>query len=436
MEVKVEIIKRETIRPSSPTSPELKTFQLSLFDQISPAVYVPLLLFYTNHDEKLSPDELSRRLKLSMSKTLTRFYPFTGRLIDNMFIECTDQGAVFVEAKVRGCLSDILKEPDMALLGNLIPIDIFSKEARDGPLLRVQANFFDCGGLVVGICISHKQADAATLCTFVNAWAGEARGMDSIVSPDFCFSSMFPPVDFLSALPEVVMTKKANITKRLVVEPSRIAELKVRAASDNVPRPTAVEAVTALVWKAAATASRKNADPGSAPKKTGMSQIVNLRKRVDPPIPDDTMGNLMGYFRVETEDDAGAELKLPELVCLLRKGLRKYQGEIMEIIGGEVRVEKILQAGVDFVEHMAEEGVDNFNCSSWCKFPLYEADFGWGKPIWASLAGFQFMDMLMTNTADGEGIEVWVALSEADMDLFQHDDELLQFASLNPSIKV
>ncbi|KAK4740718.1 hypothetical protein SAY87_024306 [Trapa incisa] len=413
MEVKVEIIKRETIRPSSPTPPELKTFQLSLFDQISPAVYVPLLLFYTNHDEKLSPDELSRRLKLSMSKTLTRFYPFTGRLIDNMFIECTDQGAVFVEAKVRGCLSDILKEPDMALLGNLIPIDIFSKEARDGPLLRVQANFFDCGGLVVGICISHKQADAATLCTFVNAWTGEARGMDSIVSPDFCFSSMFPPMDFLSALPEVVMTKKANITKRLVVEPSRIAELKVRAASDNVPRPTAVEAVTALVWKAAATASRKNADPRSAPKKTGM---------------------------VETEDDAGAELKLPELVCLLRKGLRKYQGEIREIIGGEVRVEKILQAGLDFVEHMAEEGVDNFNCSSWCKFPLYEADFGWGKPVWASLAGFQFMDMLMTNTADntadGEGIVVWVALSEADMDLFQHDDELLQFASLNPSIKV
>ncbi|KAK4788004.1 hypothetical protein SAY86_019323 [Trapa natans] len=436
MEVKVEIIKRETILPSSPIPAELKTFKLSLLDQISPAVYTPLLLFYTNHGHQLTPDQLSRRLKLSMSKTLTHFYPFTGRVIDNMFIECNDQGAVFVEAKVGGCLSDILKEPDMAILDKLIPIDISSNEARDGPLLLVQANFFDCGGLVVGICISHKQADAATLCTFVNTWAGEARGMDSIVSPDFCLSKKFPPMDFLSALPEVELPKKANITKRLVVEPSRIAELKVRAASDDVPRPTAVEAVTALVWKAAASASRKNADPGSAPRKTGMSQIVNLRKRVDPPIPENTMGNLVSYFRVETED-ADAELKLPELVCLLRKGLKKYQGEINETLGDEVRVPNILKAAADLGAHLADEEVNNFNCSSWCKFPLYEADFGWGKPAWASLASLQFKnDMTMINTLDGKGIEVWVAVSDADTDLFEHDDELLQFASLNPSIKV
>ncbi|KAK4758101.1 hypothetical protein SAY87_019402 [Trapa incisa] len=436
MEVKVEFIKRETIVPSSPTPDELKSFKLSLFDQISPAVYTPLLLFYTNHHEPLTPDELSRRLKISMSKTLTHFYPFTGRVINNLHIECTDQGAEFLEAKVSCCLSDILKQPNLTLLDKLIPIDIFSKEARDGPLLLVQANFFECGGLVVGICISHKQADAATLCTFVNLWAEEAKGIDSSVSPDFCFSSRFPPVDYLSALPEVEITKNESITQRFVIEPSRIAELKIRAVSDEVPRPTAVESVLALMWKTAATASMKNADPGSTPRRTGMSQIVNLRKRVDPPMPENTMGNLVGYFRVETEE-AEAELKLPELVRLLRKGLQKYQIEVNEIIGGEVRVQDILKSAADFGVQLADQGVDNFNCSSWCKFPMYESDFGWGKPVWASLPSLEFKnDVRMINTADGEGIEVWLALSDANMDLFEHDEDLLHFMAVNPTIQV
>ncbi|KAK6805475.1 hypothetical protein RDI58_003260 [Solanum bulbocastanum] len=39
------------------------------------------------------------------------------------------------------------------------------------PLLGVQVNVFNCGGLVMGIQILHIVSDAFTLATFVNEWA-------------------------------------------------------------------------------------------------------------------------------------------------------------------------------------------------------------------------------------------------------------------------
>lgn len=45
IEVKVEVIHKETIK-SSPTPPHLQTTKLSVFDQLFPDIYVPLLLFY------------------------------------------------------------------------------------------------------------------------------------------------------------------------------------------------------------------------------------------------------------------------------------------------------------------------------------------------------------------------------------------------------
>lgn len=433
MEVKVQISKRETIIPSSPTPAELRSFKLSLFDQLNPALYTPLLLFYTDHHGQLTPNEKSGRLKLSLSRTLSHFYPLAGRIRDNLFIECTDQGAEFIEAKVSCCLSDVLKQPNEMVLEKFLPTDIYSTDARDGPLLRAKVNFFECGGLVIGFCISHKLTDAATLSTFVNAWAGESKGSSNLVLPEFCLSSMFPPADYLSALPTVKMLRKACIMRRLVVGSSRIAALRIRAASDVVPRPTAVEAVTALVWKSAATASRKNSDLGSVPKETVLSQDVNLRKRVNPPLPENSVGNMVGFFPAQTE---AAELKLPDLVCHLRKGIQEYQRNYVEHLLGDRGVPATLQAATDFGALLVNERIDHYNCSSWCKFPLYAADFGWGKPTWASVASAEFKNnVVLINTPDGVGIEVWLTLSEADMDLLEHDEELLEFASLNPSVE-
>ncbi|KAL7207297.1 hypothetical protein ACSBR1_029289 [Camellia fascicularis] len=82
--------------------------------------------------------------------------------------------------------------------------------------------------------------------------------------------------------------------------------------------------------------------------------------------------------------------------------------------------------------------VDYFGFTSWCKLGFYEADFGWGKPLWVSgvgcLGGSVFLNLIiLMETRSGDEIEAWVTLDEQEMAILEHDTELLTFASLDPS---
>lgn len=80
--MKVEIISKENIKPFSPTPHHLKNFKLSLLDQLIPAPFVPMLLYFRNNDsgtpKHVHVQEILVLLKQSLSQTLTRFYPLAG----------------------------------------------------------------------------------------------------------------------------------------------------------------------------------------------------------------------------------------------------------------------------------------------------------------------------------------------------------------------
>lgn len=196
----MEIISRDTVRPSSPTPDHLKSFKLSILDQFSPAVYIPVVLFYSNirHGSEAT---VSHHLKTSLSDTLTRFYPLAGRIRDNICINCDDDGVEFLEARVSGGtgLMDILERPDPDALVRFLPVRLVSSEAYSGCLLLVQANFFERGGLAIGISMSHKLADASTLSTFIKSWARSAcDGTTELAPPDFTAASVFPPSEMFT----------------------------------------------------------------------------------------------------------------------------------------------------------------------------------------------------------------------------------------------
>lgn len=195
MEIKVEVISRETIRPSSRTPDHLKTFNLSIFDQLSPAVYTPVVLFYLETAPRLDA-AICDQLKASLSDTLTCLYPFAGRIKDNIHIDCNDDGVDFLEARVSGgtSLMDVLARSEPDVLTRFLPAEIVSLEAYTGSLLLVQVNFFESGGLAIGISMSHKLADAGTLGMFIRSWALLAReGPMKLSPPDFTAASVFPP---------------------------------------------------------------------------------------------------------------------------------------------------------------------------------------------------------------------------------------------------
>ena len=67
--------------------------------------------------------------------------------------------------------------------------------------------------------------------------------------------------------------------------------------------------------------------------------------------------------------------------------------------------------------------------SSWCRFPFYEVDFGWGNPTWMSIVAIPFEIVGLFDTKDGDGAKAWVSLSEKTMLLFQNYPEIKAFTS-------
>ncbi|KAJ6431348.1 hypothetical protein OIU84_018768 [Salix udensis] len=438
--LRIEIMQRETIKPSSPTPLALRSLKLSLLDQFMPITHIAMVLFYPRNgndtDHLGKAKETSLRLKTSLSEALTLFYPFAGRLKDNSSIECDDHGAEYIEARIHCIFSDILRKPDNAVLKQLLPAAISDAgiTSRDSQLL-VQASFFDCGGVAIGVGLSHKIADTATLASFMKCWAATTRSSSTevITSPVFMGASIFPQMDLPIPILPLDLIQGQSVLKRFVFEAPKITALRAKAISASVPNPTRVESVTALIWKCAMSASRSNL---GVPRKTVLSLTVNIRKRLVPALPDSYGGNFVGRIsaRVEDHDD----LELQGIVSRIRKNLTEFGEHYAKITQGDDISLAICKTVEDFENMAMSTDIDYYNFTSWCNFELYDADFGWGKPTWLGpVLTVELKNvMCLIDTGDGDGIEAWISLSPEDMALFESNKELLEFSAANPSVSV
>ncbi|XP_048440774.1 acyltransferase Pun1-like [Pyrus x bretschneideri] len=430
--MEVENISREIIKPSTPTPPHLRTHILSLLDQVNHRSYVPVVYFYPKEaSDYLSVEDKSNQLKKSLSETLSKYYPFAGRIGDRFSIDCNDEGVAFVKTRIRNFkLSDILENPKDEDLALLISKDVAWNEDPDvSVIVDVQVSFFDCGGMALGIGMSHKIVDASTIINFVNNWAAVAR--DSYVpSPEFVAENIFPQAD-LPLFPEAVTEKSDCVAKRFVFDHTKIAALKALVA-DKVQNPTRVEVVASFIYSCAISALRLTS--GSSSNPTVLTQSVNLRTRMVPPVPQNSVGCMVWIYTVSTAEDSVIELH--DLVAQLKQNMTRFCDSYAQKFRGKDQWPVIFQECLQ--ESMVEFSRPNlvmYKCTSWCRFPMYEVDFGWGKPIWITVPSCTTKDcFILLDTKNGEGIEAYVNLEKQQLDVFERDEELLAFASLNPSI--
>ena len=71
----LQIVSTQIIKPSSPTPPNLNIHTLSLFDQLAPHTFVPLLFFFSHHGPSSGTyyDHTTvELLRQSLSTTLSR----------------------------------------------------------------------------------------------------------------------------------------------------------------------------------------------------------------------------------------------------------------------------------------------------------------------------------------------------------------------------
>ncbi|KAG6783589.1 hypothetical protein POTOM_009245 [Populus tomentosa] len=413
--MEVQIISKQNVRPSSPTPPHLRNFKLSLLDQLIPVPYAPLLLYYPMNDNSGASNlDVPKRLgvlKKSLSETLTHFYPLAGKIKDELSIDCNDEGAYYVEAQVNCHLSEFLRQPDLLLGHQFFPCELLPKAVTH--VANFQVNVFECGGVAIGICISHRILDGAALSTFLKAWSATARGSkEAIIYPEFISSSLFPANDLRlrdSAAPQ-----------------------RAQAASLGVKCPTRVEVVSSFLWKCFMAASEEWR--GSQRRPSLLTHLVNLRRKMEPKLGENSMGNFLWLAAAKCMNKSRVELN--DLVGEVRKAISKIDADFVEQIKGDEGNSLAEQTLKEIGEFGSKDGVDYLGFSSWCRFGFYDADFGWGKPVWISsfaASGSLTMNLIILADTRCDGIEAFVTLDEKDMTILEGNPELLKFASLNPS---
>ncbi|KAI8027720.1 Acetyl-CoA-benzylalcohol acetyltransferase [Camellia lanceoleosa] len=421
--MKPQILSKKLIKPSTPTPRH--HLKLSFMDQLIPPTYLNMIFYYSSYT-KVDDNERCAQLEQSLAQTLTKFYPLAGRLVEgDLLIHCNDEGVHFIRTRVNGQLDDFLHGgPNADLLNQFLPLDI------GGPLVAIQVNMFDCGGLVVGVSVSHKVADAFSIITFVNGWAAANKaGIEDVISPSFELGSLFPASDLLPPNPPSTTAKaQAKIAmKRFFFAGVAIQALieKARPACISALRPpTQVAVVAALIWKSLI---------GVAQAKHGhlrdslLVHPMNLRGNTAISMPENCFGNLSMLFSERFVADE-EKMELGDLVSLLGNARRDVDpaktnsvDDLCAMVSrsfGEPRREK---------HH--NQSVDVHLCASWCGLPLYEADFGWGKPAWVSSTCSYEVVCLIENKCGG-GIDAWVSLAEKDMVEFERNRDILAFTSL------
>ncbi|XP_021756903.1 vinorine synthase-like [Chenopodium quinoa] len=438
-EVQVNILSKEMVKPSFPPSSHPTTFTLSLIDQTFPTLHVPVLLFYTAESPTPQGGVDINGLKTSLSQTLDQFLPLAGRLLDESTISCNHKGIPFIKTKVNCHLSFVTTSPHkLNFITKFLPPP--ELQASGSQLiselvpLAFQINVFLCGGVVIGCYMLHKLLDIASLGTFLKYWSNLASNrLNDVVQPNFeATINAFPPLPKpeyksspISSLEPRPISN--NVIKSFIFDPIAINKLKAKATSELVPKPTTFEAVAGFVWEQT-LATRLNL--GIQVEHTALSIVVNMRPRMNPPLPRESMGNPITISQTQVHEHVHSELQ--ELVKEIHSTLYNFYQKFFSTNFKGKNAKDELQHSIEL-----EDGI--LRVSSWCKMGLNEVDFGFGKPTWIvptdGIQPPQFRNFFVLtdycHSNSGDGIEAWLVLEEKEMQNLESNPYFLAFASPN-----
>ncbi|MCL7030225.1 hypothetical protein MKW94_024823 [Papaver nudicaule] len=312
------------------------------------------------------------------------------------------------------------------LLHQLVPVH--KNVATEVPAV-IQVNFFDGGGVAITVCISHKIGDTSTYATFINSWAATARGApaDEVACPSFDSQSLFPiPVpdtgsDWRGYGSSDEEENDNLVTKRLVFDGEKVSALRERIGDmlTTLKYPTRVEAVSALIWKSAIEAGLATSPEPAEDEKPEP-------KKMDPPLADSSFGNIFSMATAKASITSGGAY-LDDLVGQIRVAISRIDHDHVKRMQND-------EDSDDEDEEPDHEDEDNdFWLMSWCNFPLYEIDFGFGKPDWVTTDALDVLDendIYLMDTRIGKGVEAWIKLKKEKMDIFLNNEELLEFATM------
>ncbi|MFS7985263.1 putative salutaridinol 7-O-acetyltransferase [Helianthus anomalus] len=437
------IISREMIKPLSPTPSLHHTYNLSQLDLCSTHVYMPLILYYPNNEIcSLTPNDKAHKIKKSLSQSLTRYYPFAGKLHTptTPYIDCNDEGVVFVEAKNDSKLNMFqhIRHEDDTFRQLFVDGMVWHNSSNKVSLVGVKLNHYACGGMALAVSMSHRIGDGCTLGSFVRHWASVARygstDHEEVLPFNPHFTQSPANTDFIPPDTSKLKLRCNNpVTKKFVFPNSKLCDLKNKlkdyhksalaecGTTLSMNNPSRSLALTSLIYKTAVAATT----PRSSSFKPSFLVIpVNLRKIFVPNLPQTTAGNFITDILVMTRHESET------LLSVIVSNIKKQKMEL-ERVQSPQQARQHIDSILSRLENEDLENLGNrfFWCSSLCGFGYNKVDFGWGNPAVVSITygSNKHTGSVLMDTPNGDGIEAWVTLEAQDMEIFQNDKELLSF---------
>lgn len=416
-------------------------------DQIKDITHTPTIYFY-NHSATLEAVNPVSILKESLSKALSLFYPLAGRLNwaeeggSRVELHCNGKGVPIFEAESEAAVEDFGDFTPTQSIQPLIPSVDYTTPIDQIPLIIVQLTRFRCGGLSLGLGISHVMADGPSALHFINEWAKFARGIGPAVPPfldrkivetDKPLSFKFdpavlrPPPTLIGQEDSLEQRKKPIAAAYLSLSKLQIEKLRNEANLDFGKLEggggrgfSRFEAVAAHIWRCTSKARGHVAE-----QQTSLHFVADFRNKMQPPLPKNYFGNAL--IRVEATDTSGS---------LLTNSIGAASRKIREA------VEKVSDGGVrgylDYLKKLGDVGrfrsLDNngrpkgdfygnpnLAIISWTGLPLFGTDFGWGNEIHLGPGpmGFDGKTFIIPDREGNGSFNVVIWVQEENMPAFK-----------------
>ncbi|KAM3375475.1 acyltransferase Pun1-like [Capsicum galapagoense] len=227
-------------------------------------------------------------------------------------------------------------------------------------LATAQLSHFDCGGIAISVCLSHKVGDEDSGYRFLKDWAALTRHSNNIVlSPYFVQDSILPSPPNLGPLVSPVSTKKQEcVEKTFDFSPLKLNAVKASVKSEGIQHLTRNEVVNALVYKYAANAA-------SSSRSHKLVLYLNIRESISPQLPPTSIGNMLTVFSTPIHR---GDLKIAKVIANIRKS-RDNNTRNKE---HNEWVSEILHAYRTGKGTFQKRSCDVYISTSLCKYPFQE----------------------------------------------------------------
>ncbi|MCD9642427.1 hypothetical protein HAX54_029253 [Datura stramonium] len=415
---------------------------------------MPVVLFYPydpiKNKSSTTTDSMVQKLEESLSRILTHVYPAAGRFAqDKCSIICQDQGVTLIKAKVNRCMDDEFLQQahnnlDLAL--DFWPQgieDVDTTSLFTTPLMVVQIAIFQCGGLALSVSTAHPAMDGWASFTFMFEWSKVCRlgiPAEKINFMSFDLVNIFGPRDITTMFePCAIFAGKRSklVAKKFVMDEVSVSKLRdkltnCKGSGSICFKPSRVEIVTAILWRAQLRASQ--AITGEM-KRSVMSFPLSLRGKLKYPSRVEIVTAILWRAQLRASQAIGQQgneafcnvISLSLRVFKYPETANPFGNFIIEVpIAYEPKDTKMeLQDFIVLIRETVQKTVDYCGEASADDVVALVADLynkSYGGTEWGTSDDVE--EFICSSLCS---IAVQMDLKEKYMDLIEHDQEFLAF---------